>query len=181
MSGRLTSFIYPALFTALTIVLGFVSIPVPISPVPISGITLGVMLTGSVLQAKEAFYSVLTLILLGAVGLPVFSGFVGGIGILLGPRGGYYFGFLLGAVVIALLRPKDSKFSTMLLANIVGGILVVYTIAVPWLGFVTEMNLYQALLTGAAPFIIGDIIKAVIASILALALNKHLKVMRRDS
>lgn len=181
MHNRLVSFIYPALFTALTIVLGFFSIPVPISPVPISGITLGIMLTGSVLKAKEAFYSVLTLILLGAVGLPVFSGFVGGIGILLGPRGGYYLGFLVGAVVIACLRPKDNKFSLMLLANIIGGILVVYVIAVPWLAFVTDMTLYQAILSGAAPFIIGDIIKAIISSVLALALNKHLRQMRQDS
>lgn len=177
VNSSLSDFIYSALFTSLTIVLGFVSIPIPISPVPVSGITLGVMLTGSVLNYKQAFYSILTLILLGAIGLPVFSGFVGGIGILLGPRGGYYFGFLIGVVVISLLKPKDSNFFVMFMANIIGGVLVAYLIAIPWLSFVTEITLYQAFFSGAVPFIVGDILKAIIATMLALVLNKHLKAI----
>ena len=66
-------YIYASLFAALTIVLGFISIPVPISPVPISGVSLGIMLAGCVLTVRQSVYSVLAVILLGAIGLPVFS------------------------------------------------------------------------------------------------------------
>jgi biotin transport system substrate-specific component len=179
MDGRLQDFIYAAVFAALTIVLGFVSVPLPFSPVPISGISLGVMLAGSVLSIRQAAYSVLTVILLGAVGLPVFSGFTGGLGILLGPRGGYYLGFMLGAGLIAWLRGTGAGMGRFFLVNVVGGILAVYAVAVPWLSFVTGMSLLQAVWAGAAPFIIGDLLKAGLVSLLAVALRKHAAVSRR--
>jgi biotin transport system substrate-specific component len=172
-AGKLKDFIYAALFAALTISLGFVSIPVPFSPVPISGISLGVMLSGSILSVRQAVNSVLVLILLGAAGLPVFSGFVGGLGVLLGPRGGYYIGFMAGAGAIALLRGKSACLPRFFLANILGGIVIVYLFAVPWLAFVTGMDFYQALAAGALPFAVGDLLKAGVASMLAIALHKH--------
>lgn len=173
---KIKDFIYSALFAALTIALGFVSIP--IGPVPISGMSLGIMLAGSVLTAKQAMYSALTIILLGAIGLPVFSGFTGGLGILFGPRGGYYVGFLFGTGVIAFLRGKETNVVRFFLANTIGGILVVYAFAIPWLAFVTDMNMQQALYAGALPFIIGDLLKATVASMLAVVLTKHATVFR---
>ncbi len=173
VNENLRGFIYAALFSALIIVLGFVSIPIPISPVPISGISLGVMLAGSCLKSKQAFYSVLTVILLGAIGLPVFSGFTGGIGILLGPRGGYYFGFLFAAFFIAFFSDKNTSLIKMILLNFIGGIVIAYLFAVPWLAFVTQMNWKQAFYAGALPFIIGDVIKVFIASTLAVSLNRR--------
>ena len=171
ISNKLKDFIYSALFAALTIALGFVSIP--IGPVPISGMSLGIMLAGSVLTAKQAMYSALTIILMGAIGLPVFSGFVGGIGVLFGPRGGYYAGFLMGTGVIALLRGKEVSVLRLFLANIIGGIVIVYFFAVLWLSFVLDMSFNQAFFVGVVPFLIGDFLKAGIASALAIALHKH--------
>jgi biotin transport system substrate-specific component len=175
-TGNITDFIYPALFAALTIVLGFVSIP--IGPVPISGISLGVMLTGSLLSVRQAMYSVLIIILLGAAGLPVFSGFVGGMGVLAGPRGGYYFGFLIGAGVIAFLRGDSNNKTRFFFANVVGGMLIIYVFAVPWLMFATGMGWRDALVTGALPFIMGDMLKALTASALTAVLRKHLLSLR---
>ncbi|MDR2006834.1 MAG: biotin transporter BioY [Acidaminococcales bacterium] len=172
-AGKLKDFIYAALFAALTISLGFVSIPVPFSPVPISGISLGIMLSGSMLSVRQAVNSVLALILMGAVGLPVFSGFAGGLGVLLGPRGGYYLGFMAGAGVIAFLRGSNAGLARFFLVNTLGGILIVYLFAVPWLAFVTGMDFCQALAAGALPFIIGDLLKAAVASMLAVAVRKH--------
>lgn len=180
-SNNTKNFIYPAFFAALTIVLGFISIPIPISPSPITGLNLGVMLAGSLLPPRQAFYSILTIIVLGAIGLPVFSGFSGGLGILLGPRGGFYFGFLLGVVVISLLRGSGGNLWRVMMANIIGGVLVVYLVAVPWLTLVTQMNLQAAIFAGAVPFIIGDMLKVVMASMVTVALSRHITVFRGEN
>ncbi len=166
--------IHSSLFAALTIALGFISVPVPISPVPISGISLGVMLAGSILSPRQAAYSVLVIILLAAAGLPVLSGFTGGLGVLLGPRGGYYVGFMVGAAVIAFLRGNNGSMLRLFLANITGGIIIAYLFAVPWLSLVTGMPLLPSIMAGAAPFIIGDLLKAAIATVFGAALRKRL-------
>ncbi|TWH46180.1 biotin transport system substrate-specific component [Sporomusa sp. KB1] len=172
--GDLTDFIYAALFAALTAVLGFVSIPLPFSPVPVSGQSLGIMLAGSILTARQAVFSVLAFILIGAAGMPVFSGFAGGIGVVFGPRGGYYFGFLIGVVVIALLRGHKNTIWCLALANSIGGIIIVYLFGVLWLSFVTGMGVEKAFMAGALPFIPGDLFKVFVATIIGVAINKRL-------
>jgi len=172
-TSRITDFIYAALFAALTTVLGFISIPVPISPVPISGVNLGIMLAGSILTVRQAFLSVLTLVLMGAAGMPVFSGFVGGIGVLLGPRGGYYFGFLIGVGLIALLRGRQGQLWRLALANLTGGVIIAYLTGVLWLSFVTNISIEKAIITGALPFIPGDLLKVAIATIIGSAINRE--------
>lgn len=167
-------FIYAALFAALIAVLGVISIPLPFSPVPISGQSLGVMLAGCILSVRQAGLGLLGFLLLGAVGLPVFAGFSGGIGILVGPRGGYLVGYLIGGIVIALIKGQQNKLWRLALANIIGGIGVVYLFGVPWLSFITGIGLNKALLTGALPFIPGDLIKVVVATFIGVAVNKRL-------
>ncbi|MBB5337390.1 biotin transporter BioY [Pectinatus brassicae] len=176
-NNNLFNFVYSALFAALIIVLGFISIP--IGPVPISGISLGVMLAGAVLSVRQAVYSILIVILLGAAGLPVFSGFTGGIGILLGPRGGYYLGFLLGVGIISLLRGNNNNTFRLFAAIFTGSILIEYIIAIPWLLFITQMHLKQAIWLGMLPFLPGDILKTILATILAKALYKNIPALRR--
>lgn len=175
---KLTDYIYTAFFSALTAILGFISIPLPFSPVPVSGQSLGVMLAGSVLKTKQAVLSVLIFVLLGAVGLPVFSGFVGGMSILIGPRGGYYVGFLVGAAAIALLKGKSNNIYRLFFANLVGGIFCVYLFGVAWLDFVTGMGIKGAFVAGALPFLPGDACKVFIATIIGSALNKRLPNIR---
>lgn len=178
-TASLQGFVYSALFAALIIVLGFISIP--IGPVPISGISLGVMLAASVLPPKRAAYSVLIVILLGAAGLPVFSGFAGGMGILLGPRGGYYAGFLVGAYIISFCIGSSNNWARLLTANIIGGMLVVYAIAIPWLIFVTHLEVGQAFFAGALPFLPGDLLKALVTTVLARTLRRNIPgAVRRD-
>lgn len=169
---RVTDFIYAALFAALTTVLGFISIPLPISPVPISGLSLGIMLAGSILTVRQAVFSVLTLVLMGAAGVPVFSGLTGGIGVLFGPRGGYYFGFLLGVAAIALLKGRGNQIWRLALANIAGGIVIVYVFGVLWLSFITGMGLEKAVMAGALPYIPGDLFKVAVAAVIGSIVNK---------
>jgi biotin transport system substrate-specific component len=173
--SRVVDFIYPAMFAALTAVLGLISIPLPFSPVPVSGQSLGIMLAGSILTVRQAAFSVLTFVLIGAVGVPVFSGMTGGLGIVLGPRGGYYLGFLVGSIVIALLVRQNGSFWRLAIANLIGGILVVYLFGVMWLSVVTGMSLEKAVIAGALPFIPGDLFKVFAASFIGAALNKRLR------
>jgi len=173
-SNDLTGFIYSALFAALIAVLGLISIPLPISPVPITGQSLAIMLAGGILTARQAGFSVLTFLLLGAVGVPVFAGLSGGIGILIGPRGGYLIGYLVGAIVIAAVKGKANNSWRLALANIGGGIIVVYIFGVSWLSFVTGIGLEKAVMVGALPYIPGDLFKVFIATIVGVAVNKRL-------
>lgn len=176
--NQVTDLIYSALFAALIAVLGLVSIPLPISPVPITGQSLAIMLTGSILTARQAAFSVLTFLLLGAVGVPVFAGLTGGIGILVGPRGGYLIGFLVGAIVIALLKGKANNIWRLALANAAGGIIVIYTLGALWLSFVTGMGLEKAIMVGVLPYIPGDLFKVFVATIIGVAINKRLPQVR---
>ena len=172
--NQLTGYIYSGLFAALIAVMGIISIPLPISPVPITGQSMAIMLAGSILTARQAAFSVLTFLLIGAVGVPVFAGLSGGIGILIGPRGGYLIGFLVGAVVIALLKGKNNNIWRLALANIVGGIIVVYIFGALWLSFVTGMGLQKAIMVGVLPYIPGDLFKVFLSTVIGVAINKRL-------
>ncbi|MFR6311142.1 biotin transporter BioY, partial [Anaerofustis stercorihominis] len=83
-----------ALCTAVMCIIGPVSVPIPISPVPISLAQLGIYFAVYALGYKYALISVLVYILIGSIGLPVFSGFMGGVNRLIGPTGGYLLGFI---------------------------------------------------------------------------------------
>ena len=167
---------YISLFATLIAVSGYISIPVPISTVPVTAQTLAVMLAGCLLPVGHAAASVLVFLAMGAVGLPVFSGGAAGLGIIIGKTGGYLIGFLAGTVVIAYLKGKNTGFVRLLAANTAGGIIVVYFFGVIWLNYVTGIGLSKAFIFGALTFIPGDIVKVAIATVIALRLGKHIKI-----
>ena len=167
---------YISLFATLISVSGYISIPLPFSAVPVTAQTLAVMLAGSLLPVGHAFASVLIFLLMGAAGLPVFSGGAAGLGIILGRTGGYLMGFLAGAVFISALKGKKPGFIRLLIINSIGGIIVVYIFGVLWLDFVTGIGVYRAIALGAAPFIPGDIVKVITATFVSLKLRKHINI-----
>lgn len=166
---------YAAFFAALTGVLAYISIPLPFSPVPITGQSLAVMLAGCVLSPLQAALSMVTFLLVGAVGIPVFSGGAAGIGVIAGTKGGYLLGFLVGAVLISLIKGKKNSFIRFILAAAAGGIVVVYILGVLWLSHVTKMNIIKAISVGALPFIPGDLLKVVAAGYIGTRINAELK------
>ncbi len=174
---NIRSMVMTALFAAILVVLSFISIPVPFSTVPITGQTLGIMLIGSILGPLEAVAAVIVYIFLGAVGLPVFAGGNSGLGTLFGPSGGFLFSFIFGAFVISLIKGDGKKIMRLAIANIFGGIIVVYLIGVPWLSFILKISLTKGFLIGALPYLPLDIIKAVFAVIIAVAVNRRLGYM----
>ncbi|GAE88575.1 biotin transporter BioY [Acetivibrio straminisolvens] len=182
MTGNkyLRDMMYAAIFTGLMAVLGWISITLPILPAPITGQTLGVMLAGAILTPKQAGLSMATYIALGAAGLPVFQKGGAGIAYLTGPTGGFIIGFLVGAIVISLLKGNGKNPLRTGLACIVGGILAVYAIGIPWLCFEMTGSLFslpQAVSTLA--FIPGDIIKVCIASMIGVRVSKSLNIRWR--
>lgn len=161
-----------SLFTALICISSYIKIDLPY--VPITAQTLAVMLAGCILETRQAALSVFTYLLLGAIGVPVFSGGSSGMGIIFGKYGGYLIGFLLGAIVISLLKGKKNSLIRLGLANIIGGIVVVDLFGSLWLSIITGMNFLQAFMVGALVFIPGDLIKAFAAAAVGNRVNRYL-------
>jgi biotin transport system substrate-specific component len=163
-----------SLFTALICVSSYIKIELP-SAVPITAQTLAVMLAGSVLTPKQAAFSLLTYLLLGAIGAPIFAGGAAGLPIIFGKTGGYLIGFLVGAVVISLIRGKKNNLILLGVANIIGGIVVVDLFGALWFSFITGMDMMKTFVLVVLPYLPGDLIKVAAATIIANRLNKYLK------
>lgn len=164
------------LMAALTAVLAYVRLPVPWSPVPVSGQSLAVMLAGALLGPRLGALSQAVYVLLGAIGLPVYAGGMGGLPVLLGPTGGYLFGFVLGAYVTGRVAGKAGMFrpARLVLAFVLGGVVAVYVPGVVQLALVTGTTLRQAVVLGALPFLPGDGLKVAAATVVLRALRAHL-------
>lgn len=147
---------------------------IPFKPVPVTGQTLGILLSAGLLGKKKGMLSVLTYILLGTMGIPLFAGGDFGLARLAGPTGGYLTGFLAAAFVVGTLKDKGfmSNFRNAALCMMAGNI-VIYTFGLLWLSkFMMPTDL---LTTGVYPFIPGDIIKIIIAASLIPAGKRFIK------
>ncbi len=171
---------YIALFAAIVAVLGLLPpVPVPGIPVPITAQTLGVMLAGSVLGARRGGVALLAFLAVVAVGLPVLSGGRGGLGVFVGPSAGYLYSWPIAAFVIGLLTQlfwRRLNLAWALVANLVGGLLVIYAIGIPFTSLYADIPLWTSF-TGALAFIPGDVVKAVAASLVAVAVRKAYPVI----
>jgi biotin transport system substrate-specific component len=150
------------LFTAL---LAQVSVPVPGSPVPITGQTLAVVLTAAALGpvrgvAVQVFY-----ILSALVGLPFYSEASGGVDVVFGATGGYVIGFIPAAYLIGLAARRGADRNLFKSVPLfIAGQAVIFAVGVPWLAVATGMTAGQALDAGFYPFILGGIVKAAVAA-----------------
>lgn len=164
ISRQLQMTVYASLFAALTAAGAYLSIP--IGPVPINLQTLFVLLAGLLLGRRWGAAGIGVYLLAGALGLPVFAGGTGGIGIIIGPTGGYLVGFFLAVYVIGLI--SEIKRSHVLdLTAMIAGTLIIYVCGVAWLMVVTHMNLVKGLAAGLFPFLPGDGLKIAAAFFLA--------------
>lgn len=163
------------LLTAFLIVASYLVIPLPFAVAAISVQTLAVNLIALLLPPVEAGVSILVYILLGAVGLPVFNGGNSGVGYLLGPTGGFFIGFFVAVVLISLLRGKNYSFLRYGLVAVFVGIPVLYVFAVGWMVVVTGMSVPVAFSVGCLPFLPMDVVKCVLASLMARPLLHVMK------
>lgn len=153
-----------ALFAALTAVCSWLSIPMPWG-VPINLATLAVFLAGAVLGAKWGTVSILVYVALGLVGIPVFSGFRGGLSVLAGPTGGYIIGYIGAALVVGLLTHRFHR-KWVVPASMAAALAVCYAFGTAWFMVVTGNGLMASLSMCVLPYLVGDAIKIAIASVL---------------
>lgn len=166
-----------ALCAAILCVSSYISFPLPFTPVVVSAQTLAVNLLALILSPLQAGITVAVYILLGMVGLPVFAGGSGGIGSLIGPYSGYIYGFLIAAVLISLLKGSKPNFLRWLLVTLLVGIPVIDLCGMAMMMLINHIGLAEAFMLGAVPFLVGDIFKCVVASLVAVALEKALRRM----
>ena len=160
-------------FVAIISICAWISIPMV--PIPITLQILGVFITASILGAKLGTVSIIIYILLGAVGLPVFSNFTGGFGILLSPTGGFIIGFIFTALTIGIITSFKNSILTNTLAMLLG-LLLCYTFGTVWYCIYANVDFITAVLICVVPFLIGDSVKICISAILVTKLKKHIKI-----
>ena len=163
-AGALSSLLLVVGASLATAAAAQLAIPVPWSPVPITGQTFAVLLSGAVLGTRRALIAQALYLLEGAAGLPFFAGGVGGAALLAGPTGGYLMAFPLAAAVTGMLAERgwDRRFATMMAAMLLGST-IIFAFGLAMLArFVTPGTLLGA---GLVPFLPGDLIKATLAAL----------------
>lgn len=179
-SQKTKAMVLCAFFAALTGVFSAISIPLPFTPVPINLATLSVFLAGGLLGSKRGSLAMTVYVLLGVIGLPVFSGFTSGVGILVGPTGGYIAGYILAAFIVGitqeLIRKKGFacrffSFDLPIVFSLIAGLLGCYALGTFWFMQVTGTGLVASLSMCVVPFLIGDALKIITATILIKKLS----------
>jgi biotin transport system substrate-specific component len=152
------------LFTALIIIGGYISLPIPVGPVPIVLADFFVMISGMFLGFKSGLVSVGLYLALGAVGLPVFAGGTSGLAVLFGPTGGFLFGYLLVVGAVGFIMGKMKPTVPAALIALIAGNILLYALGVPWLKLILNMSRPAAVAAGLTPFIAGIVIKIAVAA-----------------
>lgn len=162
------------LTTAILCLLAPFSLLLPFSPIPISLGTFAIYLLVCIFETRQCVISVLLYILLGFFGLPVFSGFMGGAAILLGPTGGYILGYFFLTLISSIIINKEKHKSSFCLIGLLLGTFVCYLFGTIWLIYQSKLTFHAALLVAVIPFLPGDAIKLAIAVPLGGQLRKRL-------
>ena len=167
--------VFSALFAALLVVFGFVNINLGFTPVPITLATLAIMFAGAFLGAGYGFFSVLVVIVLATLGLP-FIGGSGGLSVIIGPSAGFVWSWPFSALLIGWLTAKikghglRAHLLTFLVIELFGS-LIMYVTGVPWLAHVLKISVAKAMLLGCYPYLPGDVVKAVVATLVVVPIR----------
>lgn len=182
----LTTLARAAVAAALTAALAQIAIPLPFTPVPVTLQVLGVLLAGIALPPAPAALSQAAYVALGAAGLPVFAGFNGGAHHLVGPTGGYLWGFVVAAPLTSALyrwlrRRTGQALSSVgaAVAACAAGVAAIYALGVTQLAAVLGVTWQRAVMLGAAPFIAVDLAKAAAAAVVGPAVERALRAEAR--
>ena len=164
-------FIIIALFAALISVATIIIPPIPIFSIPVTLQTLMIMITGLLLKPRDAFLAVLLYLILGVIGIPVFSGFNSGLSAILGPTGGFLLAFPFASLLISYFKGNMS-FWRLLIINFIFASLMVYLVGAASIAIVNEVNYFNVLKT-LLVFIPIDFVKSIIAALVGIKL-KHI-------
>lgn len=170
-----------ALMAAVTAVAA--QITVPIEPVPFTFQVLAVILSGLLLGPRYGPLAMAVYLFVGAVGVPVFAGFKGGLGIIFGDTGGYLLAYPLAAAVAGLAAhavARDPRRRALLAGLLCGcaALVVIYVLGATWLSVIAGLSPAAALATGVLPFVVLDLVKVVLAALVAVAAAPAIAVSR---
>ena len=167
-----------ALCIALICVSAYIAIPVPFMA-PLTMQTFVMCLAALVLTPRQTAVVLVGYTVLGAIGLPVFAGGVGGLGIIFGPRGGFFIGFLLAYTLMSMLKGREPSFARYALVGTLVSVPVTYLVATLWLTilFGDKFAGIAAAFMALVQYIPGDLIKAVAAAALGVTLNRRLRYL----
>lgn len=174
-SNKTRDIVYMSVFTAMISICSWISIP---ASIPFTLQTMGVFTTVGLLGGKRGTLTVLTYILLGAIGIPVFAGLTGGVSVLLGTTGGYIIGFLLSALLMWGIEAIMGRNQIVLAFSMVAGLIVCYVFGTAWFMLIYTQHsgvigLSTVLGLCVIPFIIPDLIKIGVALFLINRLKKR--------
>lgn len=172
---RLQTMMIVSLFAAIVAVLSQIAVPLPFTPVPVTLQPLAVFLTGAVLGSRRGALALSVYVFMGAAGMPVFAQGEAGLPVLLGPKGGYLFGFILTAFIIGKLVEwmKQPSAWQMALAMI-AGMAVYYLTGWAQLKIVLGLPWGKAFVAGVVPFLPLDLMKALFAAYLGASVRRRL-------
>lgn len=168
--------VYIGIFAALIALCSWISIPLT---VPITLQTMGVCVTAGLLGTKRGTLSVIVYILLGLIGVPVFASFSSGAGYLLGATGGYIIGFIFTALIVGIMTKALGKKAWVYALSMVIGVVVCYIFGTAWFinvynrGHAGAVSLVTVLGWCVTPFIIPDMIKIAVSTLLCVKLDKY--------
>lgn len=172
MKPSVKSMTLMGLMTAIICVLGPLSIPLPFSPVPISFTNFALYLAAYVLGMRKATVSFLIYLVIGTIGVPVFSGFGSGLAKLLGPTGGYLIGFVFLVLIVGFFVERFPKNVAACVGGMVLGLAVCYLFGSVWLAIQNHITPVQAFLLGVVPYLPGDAVKIAVAAIIGPKLRE---------
>src|SRR5215211_3466009 len=163
-----------ALMAAVTAVAAQITIPLPFSPVPFTLQVLAVILSGLLLGPRYGALAQAVYVLVGAVGVPFFAQFSGGLGVVLGPTGGYLLSYPLAATLAGLAAhtaANATRHKALWTTFFCGcaGLAVIYALGATWLAVITQLPFAAALAQGVLPFVPFDLIKVALAALVAIA------------
>ena len=168
-SSHTYAMVSTALMTAVTCILAPLS--VPIGPVPISFTNLAIYISLYLLDWKRGTVSYFLYLLIGFAGLPVFSGFTGGVAKLAGPTGGYLIGYIPCALILGCAIDRFPRAKWMYPLAMIAGTIVLYAIGVLWFMLYLGNGFGKAMAACVIPFLPGDALKIAVASIFSLRLR----------
>lgn len=160
-----------ALFAALICVATVIIPPIAIFSIPVTLQTLMIMITGILLKPRDAFISVLLYLIIGLIGIPVFSGFNSGLSAIIGPTGGFLLAFPFAALLISCFK-SDMSVLRLIIINFIFGSLMVYLAGAISLAIINETNYFDVLKT-LLIFIPIDFVKSILAALVGSKL-KHI-------
>lgn len=162
-----------ALGAALMAIFSQISFPLPFTAVPITLQVFGVVVISIILEEKISTIALTIFAFLGAIGIPVYSNFSAGVGVLFGPTGGYIIGFIFMAYIVGFFSRKGNK-GVLIIGSYIG-LTIEYVLGVLQLKLVLGLTLNQALVSGLYPFIIKDIVVTALGIMVAIIVKKRLK------